>query len=67
MPVVLPAFPIRHHDIDYCETCFISIPRLAAFSWSAGHYRGDSEEQQDSQNDGLHDDCSVERTADGML
>jgi hypothetical protein len=48
----------------------MSIPRLTAFRWSAGHYSGDGDEQQDSQdsqNDGLHDDCSVDRTADGML
>jgi len=45
----------------------MSIPRLTTFCWGAGHYRSDGEEQQDSQNDGLHDDCSVERTADGML
>ena len=52
---------------DYGETFCISIPRLNAFRFSAGHNRGDGDEQQDSQNDGLHDDCSVERTADGML
>ena len=45
----------------------MSIPRSTSFRWSAGHDRGDGEEQQDSQNDGLHDDCSVERTVDGML
>jgi len=33
---------------------------------SAGHSRGDGEEQQDSQNGGLHD-FSVAQTADGML
>jgi len=43
------------------------IPRLTAFRRSAGHQRVDDEEQQDSENGGLHDDCSVERTADGML
>jgi hypothetical protein len=43
------------------------IPRLTAFRYIAGHYRGDGEEQQESQNGGLHDDFSVERTADGML
>ena len=43
----------------------MSTPRLTAFRWSAGPYRGDGEEQQNSQNDGLHDDCCVERTADG--
>jgi len=66
-----------HHNVDYCETCFISISRLTAFRCIAGysrgdrciagHYRSDGEEQQDSQNDGLHDDGSVERTADTML
>ena len=45
----------------------MSIPRLTAVHLSTGQCRGDGEEQQDSQNDGLHDDCSVERTADGML
>jgi hypothetical protein len=45
----------------------MSIPQLTAFRWSAGHYSGKGEEQQDSQNDGIHDDYSVERTADGML
>jgi len=52
---------------EYGETFCISTPRLTDFRCIAGHYRGDGEEQQDSQNDGLHDDCSVERTADGML
>jgi hypothetical protein len=45
----------------------MSIPQLTAFRWSAGHYRGNGEEQQDRQNGGLHDDGSVERTAEGML
>jgi hypothetical protein len=45
----------------------MSTPRLTVFRWSTRRYRGDGEEQQDGQNDGLHDDCSVERTADGML
>ena len=45
----------------------MSIPRLTAFRWSPGHYSCDGDEQQDSQNGGLHDDCSVERTADGIL
>jgi hypothetical protein len=44
----------------------MSIPRLTAFRLSAGHYRRPDEEQ-DSQNDSRHDDCYVERTADGML
>jgi hypothetical protein len=52
---------------EYGETFRIAIPRLTAFRWSAGHNRDDCEEQQDSQNDGLHDDSSVELTADGML
>jgi len=45
----------------------MSIPRLTAFHLSVGHCRHEGEERQDSQNDGLHDDCCVERTADGML
>jgi hypothetical protein len=45
----------------------MSVQRLTASRWSAGHNSGDGEEQQDNQNDGLHDDCSVERTADGMI
>jgi len=52
---------------EHNETFCISIPRLTAFRWSAGHDRGDGEEQQDSQNDGLHDERCVERTADGMV
>ena len=52
---------------EYGETFCISIARLTAFRWSAGHNSGEGEEQQDSQNGDLHDDCSVERTADGML
>jgi hypothetical protein len=47
-------------------TLFIFIVRLTAFRWSAGHKRGDDEEQQDCQNYGLHDVCSVQQTADGM-
>jgi hypothetical protein len=34
---------------------------------SAGHSTGDSEEQQDSQNGGLHDNYSVERIRDGII
>jgi len=52
---------------EYGETFCISISRLTAFHWSARHNSGEGDEQQDSQNGGLHDDCSVERTADGML
>ena len=44
----------------------MSIP-LLTFRCIAGRYSGDGEEQQGSQNGGLHDDCCVERTADGML
>ena len=46
---------------------FVYIRRLTAFWWSAGHKRGDDEEQQDCQNYGLHDACCVQQTADGML
>ena len=67
MPGVFLNCPIGRHDLNYDETCFITIPLLTAFRWSAGRKRGDGEEQQDSQYDGLHDDCSVERAADGML
>jgi len=45
----------------------MSTLRLATFCWSFGRYRSDGEEQQKSQNDGLLDDYSVERTADRML
>jgi len=45
----------------------MSIP-LLTFRCIAGRISGDDEEQQqDSQDGDLHDDCCVERTADGML
>jgi hypothetical protein len=43
------------------------MPLLTAFRWSAGHKRGNGEEQKDCQNDGLHGECCVGQTADGML